>query len=447
MSRSGNHSERGAIIIQVAIALLGLTLFSAFVLDYGVLWASRGQAQNSADAGALSAAIHMLFNPTDTAGAVASARKFANVNSVWGEAPLPADVLVELPITCPPGTGGGTGCVRVQVNRGGLDRNGGAHTNTMPTFFANLAGINSQAISATAMAQVSAGNAVQCIKPWIVADKWTDSTPDTDLSPYNGDSWDRDDDFDPALDTYNSSSGFNPTQHSGYEMPLKPGNIGTWSSGWAMEIDFPGCTGANCYSDMIAGCPSFVPTVNIWNPSGYAAAHPGYSCDDQNDPDDAAHGCLDVRTGMNVGPTSSGVDGLVAQDSGAQWISPGDPGYDPAKDDPDNLGYVDSPCMNAGTCKLSPRIVPIAIFDTTAFTNETCSGSGCVARVINLAGYFIEGMCNEVYPLPATRPAWCGSNSDAMKIVLGRFMRYPGQLSGSGGPTVSSFAKAVRLVR
>ena len=51
------RTERGAIIIQVAVALLGLTLLSAFVIDNGVRWASRGQAQNAADAGAL-AALH-----------------------------------------------------------------------------------------------------------------------------------------------------------------------------------------------------------------------------------------------------------------------------------------------------------------------------------------------------------------------------------------------------
>jgi Flp pilus assembly protein TadG len=455
MSRSRSRSERGAIIIQVAIALLGLTIFSAIVLDYGVLWASRGQAQNSADAGALAAAINLRDNPTNTTLAVSAARKFANLNSVWGESPLTADVLVQTGLTCPPGTGGGTGCVRVQVNRGGVDRNGTAHTNTLPTFFANLAGITSQAISATAMAQVSAGNSVQCIKPWIVADKWTDTTPDTDVAPYAGDSWDRDDNFLPGTDSYNPSNGFNPTQHSGYEMPLKPGALGpgnVWSSGWAMEIDF-GTSGSAAYKDTIRGCPNYVPTVGIFNPSGYAAAHPGETCNASGDTPDPQRGCISVKTGMSQGPTSQGVADLVGLDSGARWISPSDPGYDPTKDDPDNLGYVNSPCMNSGTCvdwdgnsvSLSPRIVPIAVFDTTAFINESCSGgTQCVTRVVNLAGFFIEGMCGDPV-LFATPPTWCGSQPN--KVVIGRFMRYPGQLSGSGGPTVSSFAQAVRLVR
>ena len=53
--------ERGAVLIQVAVALLALLALSAFVVDYGVMWASRGQAQNSADAGALSGALSLVL--------------------------------------------------------------------------------------------------------------------------------------------------------------------------------------------------------------------------------------------------------------------------------------------------------------------------------------------------------------------------------------------------
>ena len=53
ISRLRRTSERGAIVIQVAVALLILLAFTAFILDYGVMWASRGQAQTAADSGAL----------------------------------------------------------------------------------------------------------------------------------------------------------------------------------------------------------------------------------------------------------------------------------------------------------------------------------------------------------------------------------------------------------
>ena len=51
--RARRSSERGTVVIQVAVCLLGLLAFTAFVVDYGVMWASRGQAQTAADAGAL----------------------------------------------------------------------------------------------------------------------------------------------------------------------------------------------------------------------------------------------------------------------------------------------------------------------------------------------------------------------------------------------------------
>src|ERR1043166_1987618 len=62
--------ERGAILVHTAISILMLTAFTAFVVDYGVLWVARGQAQNAADAGALAGATALAFddvtNPPST---------------------------------------------------------------------------------------------------------------------------------------------------------------------------------------------------------------------------------------------------------------------------------------------------------------------------------------------------------------------------------------------
>lgn len=432
------RAERGAIIIQVAAALLALTAFSAIVLDYGILWTSKNQAQNAADAGALSAAIHLRDNPTQTTVAIQTAKKAAEVNAVWNEANAPANVLVDLPITCPPGVGTGAGCVRVDVLRGARDRNSVQHTNYLPTIFARLVGVSQQGVLATATAQVTNGNAVQCVKPWIVADKWRD------VDEHTPPSWDTDDTYSPPVDTY-SNPGFDPRFDTGLEMPLKPGNIGTWTSGWAMEIDF-GCVGSDCYRENIEGCPSWVPTVAIWDGV--------YKCDARGDTPDPAKGCLSVKTGMSAGPTSQGVgkesppSGLVGLDPNADWTPTGGP---------DGLGHVINGCMDDNSClnadgqpvNVSPRIVPIAVFDTAAYYTESsaCSGGGCVARVTNLMGFFIEGMCDDVYPVAASRPAMCGTGSDPGKTVLGRLMRYPGQGLGTGGPTTSSFIQYVRLVR
>ena len=59
MSRMTRMSSRehGAIFVQVGIAIFVLMAFNVFVLDYGVMWIARGQAQNAADAGALAGAV------------------------------------------------------------------------------------------------------------------------------------------------------------------------------------------------------------------------------------------------------------------------------------------------------------------------------------------------------------------------------------------------------
>src|SRR5687767_15928843 len=97
--------EQGVILIQVAVAGLVLIAFSAFVVDYGVLWVSRQQAQNAADAGALASAMARAYDDlTDPppVGGIADvvASQVAAANLVWGSSPTavvsfdcPADIV------------------------------------------------------------------------------------------------------------------------------------------------------------------------------------------------------------------------------------------------------------------------------------------------------------------------------------------------------------------
>jgi len=41
-------SQRGAVLIHVGIALLGLIAFATFVADYGVMWVGRSESQTAA---------------------------------------------------------------------------------------------------------------------------------------------------------------------------------------------------------------------------------------------------------------------------------------------------------------------------------------------------------------------------------------------------------------
>ena len=61
-------AERGAVLVHVAIAMFVLLGFAALAVDYGVMWVSRSQAQNSADAGAMAGAVGLAFDDTSTTG-------------------------------------------------------------------------------------------------------------------------------------------------------------------------------------------------------------------------------------------------------------------------------------------------------------------------------------------------------------------------------------------
>ena len=82
------NGERGAILVQMAVSLLMFMGFLVFVLDYGVVLVSRGQAQNAADGGALAGAIARAFddvtNPPPAGGVVElAATEVAQENLVW----------------------------------------------------------------------------------------------------------------------------------------------------------------------------------------------------------------------------------------------------------------------------------------------------------------------------------------------------------------------------
>ena len=88
------ESERGAVLIHVAMAMLVLIGFLTFVVDHGVMWVARAQAQNAADAGALAGAVAMAFDAngwtdrSDTGPGKQSARQMAISHSVMGAIPV-----------------------------------------------------------------------------------------------------------------------------------------------------------------------------------------------------------------------------------------------------------------------------------------------------------------------------------------------------------------------
>ena len=177
---AGNTSRlqnaRGAMLIQVAISILMLMGFTVFVIDYGIVWVARGQAQNAADAGALSGAVarrwdDLAMPPAANGVAWTAATQAANANLVWGQPGVAVPSWA-----CPTGWTGK--CSRVDVFR-----NAENVSPALPVIFGPVLGMTSQGVKATATAIVAAGGTVKCLKPWIVADRWPAGQPVTSYVP------------------------------------------------------------------------------------------------------------------------------------------------------------------------------------------------------------------------------------------------------------------------
>lgn len=422
--------ERGAVLVHAALAMLALMALNALVIDYGALWLSRSQAQNAADAAALAGALSLAFDdPDDIPRAQTNAASAGTANLVLGVAPsiIPATDVTLIP--CPPGAPGlPDTCIRADVYRSA------ARANALPTFFAQIMGITSQDIRATATAQVITGNAVECMKPWAVADKWDENWENGKPNPGN---WTPDSIFDKYMkqgnqyvpdpsvltpDVYiaptagSAGTGFAPfdaqgNQTSDYGLPLvlKIGaSENRLSSGWFLALDLlnedgsSGSGGAD-YRNNIKGC----------NGTTYAIGDTLTVSSEQ---------------GNMVGPTRQGVEGggpggmgLTEKDPGAIWDT--------------STRSVQGSCA-PGVCAdsvwyaRSPRIIPVPLFDIDAFFAGSPNGKTTV-NITNIMGFFVEGMCGT-------------GNKD----VCGRLVAIPGLTKGGGSvDETASFLRRVLLVR
>ena len=135
--------ERGAVLLHVAVAMIVLIAFITFVVDYGVMWVGRRQAQNAADAGALAGAIALAFdnwsNRTDSGPAKTFAYQATQQNWIWGKAPavsITNDVTFP---TVPADQCADTSCVRVNVYRNV------PAGNPLPVLFGGAIGLSTRA--------------------------------------------------------------------------------------------------------------------------------------------------------------------------------------------------------------------------------------------------------------------------------------------------------------
>jgi hypothetical protein len=377
MARTSLRSNRGAILLNVATGLMVFIGATAFVVDYGVMWVGRGQAQNAADAGALAGAVAMAFDTngwtdrTPTGPARASALRMAQVHSIWGQPPN-VDVNTDVFFTglpaamCPADANGRTPCIRVDVYRNQ------ARGNPLPAIFGVAVGLVNQGVRATATARVAVADASDCLKPWIIPDKWADNHDTT--APIDS-TWTAEDTFEtgqqqgqtwtpfnpPDVYTPPSSNGpgtgFTVTADLGMMVTLKAGGPQTSiSSGVYFPVRIPtytgGSTGGSDYRANISDCNGVAIPIGTF---------------------------LESENGNMIGPTAQGVSALIARDPGARWDSA-------------TKSVINSCAQASPSCGTSsPRIVAVPIFDTALYESTKRQGLPQF-KVVNILGFFLDQM-------------------------------------------------------
>jgi Flp pilus assembly protein TadG len=405
--------DRGAILVQVASALVAFTMLSAFVIDYGVLVISRGQAQAAVDAAALAGATALAYDSyTDRSAAgpaAATARAVAAKNLVWNEA---ASVDVNVNIVCESTWEAGPSatpiraCVEVNAFRNE------ARGNAISAYIAQLMGTSTLGVSAAAVAETKDSNATDCLKPLAIPDKWIERFPAPPVAWPTGSTFDRWDPANPAVllppatrdayiapDPLSAGTGLTMTTEFGLQVTLQPGTIAVPISEirpwYYLPVQIPDSRwGPNAVRENTNSCA--VASVAIGDRLNFV---PG-------------------GIPANAALVGAGIQDLINLDPGASWNAV--------------TQRVEGSCADllVGRCaSMSPRIIALAVYDVTDLADASHAGGATSVLVTNIVGFFIEGV--------------------AGTSATGRIVRHPGQRD-PGAITLfdaSSFLRASLLVK
>lgn len=321
-------TERGAVLIHVAIAIVVIMMFSAWILDGGVMWNARTQAQTAADAGALAGAIARAYDesadpPSSSGKTVAAINAVVAANQVWNQAVAPT-----ISWTCPASAFGGTagkGCVQVDVTR-----------TSMPIYVPVLGGLRQ--VRATATAQAVDANTAHCLRPWMIPDKWGGPNQATYVAPP--------DFYVPPSAGPASMTGYQPTPaFIGLQTTLHTGNPhDTIAPSDYYDIDIG--SGVSQFVDAISGATCPLDAVTIGQQ-------------------------LTTQPGRHPNQNSDGAQALIARDSGAHWDTT-------------------CACVAGSAFTVSPRIVPIAAFSPAEFAGLDRQSGRIQLTVVNLLAFFVE---------------------------------------------------------
>jgi Flp pilus assembly protein TadG len=353
------RDEKGMTYVFVGLGFMAFLSASMLAIDVGMLMTARSQAQNSADSGALAGATALVYDSyTDhSAGgpAVTSALTAAHANLVMGGdvSSNPPDVeFLQNPAT------GEQSRVRVTVWRSS------ERGNPIPTLIAQYFGVRSASIGAVATAEAAPSNAMDCVKPFTIPDKWIEKqTPAWDptdtYDAYNnkGQPLANPDIYIPAYNADGSPNpnytGYNNERDKGTELVIRAGTGNNITPTFYYSLAMTNDTGGDDYRWNIGNCNTTVYHV----------------------------GDLMVQEPGNMeGPTVQGITDLINRDPNAQWDSA-------------NLKVI-----NSAFGSHSPRIFPIPLYDPVYYDAGKRNGRNADLKTANWIGFFAERVSgNNIY--------------------------------------------------
>ncbi|HTM24161.1 MAG TPA: pilus assembly protein TadG-related protein [Vicinamibacterales bacterium] len=388
--RKLTSDERGFSLVFVGLGCMAFVAASMLAIDVGMLMTARSQAQNSADAGALAGATALAFDNWDdrtpTGPAVVNAIAAAKANNVMGAqvAVAPADVVfLSDPVDGTPD--------RVQVTV----RRTAATGNPVSTLIAQYFGIATADISAVATAEASPANAMTCVKPFTIPDKWREVNSPPWMADSSFDRYDKKgnllanpDVYVPAFDASGGANagytGYNTEANRGTRLVLRAGSGNEIQPSFYFSLAMLDSMGGDDYRWNIANCN-----------------HSIYHWGDM----------LTQEPGDKQGPTIDGITDLIARDPGAVW--------DDSTNTVKNSSFGD---------RQSPRIFPIPLFDPDYYDYGKQTGRVASLKTANWIGFFAE---------------YVGSGSE----IHGRIIPIAGIRDKTWTGGVSSFPRTIRLVQ
>ena len=374
--RLGN--DRGMTLIFVGLSMLAFMSATMLALDVGNLMVARTQAQSSADAGALAGAVALARDDFNDRSATGPAVQNAIVAST-----SPQNRVINVNVSVIPADVSFPTINRVRVNVYRTTARG----NPVATFLGPMIGVNTVDVGAVATAEASPANAMTCVKPFMIPDKWREvGTPPWDT----GDTYDAYDNHNnplPNPDVYvpaNQSgyTGYTTGNDKGMTLVLRAGTGSNINPSFYYSWKMPGDTGGNFYRDNIANCNQS--TIH-WND------------------------LIIQEPGDMSGPTIQGIQALIDKDPGAYW---------------------DTSCVcvkGSSYGGSSPRVFPIPLYDPAYYSTGKANGRIADFKVANFLGFFADHVSgNQIY---------------------GRITQIIGLVDPNAGPAPdNAFPRAIRLV-